>query len=471
MLFHSPLFLFWFLPVALAVYYLCPARLKNAALLVSGLFFYAWGDLMHVPLLLGAVALGYAGGRLLERAKDKKRLCRLLLALLCAALGGLLFVCRYLGPLLSFANTAFGLQLPLPGGTAPLGVGVYTLLTVAYAVQVYRGTCPAEKNILRYGAYITLFPLAIAGPLLPYGRAAETLRTGKGRVSMADVDDGLQYFIFGLAQKLLLADNIGKLWTGIVGETAGGKPVLGGEGIGLSAVSAPLAWLAVLALALQVYYDFSGYCAMATGLLRMLGFEAIPNMDSPCAARSVTEFWCRWNITLFAWLKEYIYTPLAGAKNGLRALAALAAAVLLGALWYGGSGWLLLCGAWFLLFFMLEKLWLGRILQKGRVWPRLYTLAAVLAGFVLFAAARGGGPLPLLLHRLFVPQGGQSALYYARNYIVPLLLGLVCLTPLPGWLFGKIERLAPLRLLALLALLAASVAYMVGGAAPFVFPL
>lgn len=464
MLFTSMAFLFRFLPVALLLYYLCPAKCKNIALLAISLAFGFLHNFMFLPVALAMAVANWLCG--LALGKPAKRGRRLVLALAIFFNLGLLVFYKYGAALAGAANSLLGLALPAAEGIiAPLGLAVMALQATGYCVDIYRKTTPAEKNPLTFAAYLTLFAPLYAGPLTGYAALREPLHLGRGRATLAGIEKGIEAFILGLAAKVLLADGIGLLWTDVVGKYENGSLVYNGEGIGLQSISTPLAWLALAAFGLQLYFALAGYGLMAKGLGGMLGFTLPQNFSLPYCATSVTGFLQRWFISLTNWLTNYLYRPLAGTRGGLRPILALLAACLLGGLWYGASAGFALWGLYLFALLLAEKLFLGKWLQKGRVWPHIYTLLAVFVGWALFAGGNPGVAAPTLLAKLFIPQGGVGALYFARNYAVILLLGGLFCTPLPQKLYAKIQPHTALKTIVLALLFAGCVAYLVAGSA------
>lgn len=466
--FNSVLFLFRFLPAMLLLYYLCPAKLKNAALLLGSLVFCCWGEVRFLPVLAGAVLLVYLCALAINKLGTRPAWRRVFLAV--SVLGSLapLLYFQYSGSALVALNGLFGTSLPqAPAFLLPLGLSFFSLHSISYAMDVYRQETPAERNIIAFGAYAVMFPQFAAGPVVRYADIRSRLHAPKQRVSFALIEEGIADFIFGLAQKVLLADSIAPLWADIVGKTTGGS--LTAEGIGLQNASTPLVWLGLVAFGLQFYFNLAGYSRMAVGLGKMLGFSFPQNFNHPYAAASVTDFWNRWNSSVTSWFKDYIYRPLGGKKSTLPAqLGAMLVAWALTGLWYGVGINFLLWGLYFFVVLTLEKIWLLPRLKKGKIWPHFYTLLVVFVGWALFAAAPDGPGA--LLGSLFVPRGGAGALYFARNYFVPLLLGGVFCTPLPGKLYAKIQRSTVLRGILLAVLLVACIAYIAGGGSSlFVF--
>jgi alginate O-acetyltransferase complex protein AlgI len=347
--FTSYLFVFYFLPLVLAGYYLLPARSawRNGWLLVTSYIFYGWLNPWFVLIMMGITIVNYVFGRLIAApdASERKRRWSLAAAVV-LSLGSLCFF-KYF----TFAETnlnhllhAFGMDgVRVMEVILPIGISFYTLHALSYVVDVYRGTAPVARSLADFACYIALFPQSIAGPIIRYNAVAHDLtareHTG-GRFS-----SGVALFILGFSKKVLLANPMGT-----VADTAFGAQVL----------DAPTAWFGVLAYALQIYYDFCGYSDMAVGLGRMFGFEFMKNFDNPYHAESITDFWRRWHISLSTFLRDYLYHPLGGNRLGTaRTYANLATVMLLGGLWHGANWTFIAWGAWHGTLLIAER-WAGK---------------------------------------------------------------------------------------------------------------
>ena len=451
MVFNSVVFLFCFLPAALVLYYITPGRAKNAVLLVESLLFYCWTGTAFLPLVLCLVAFNYVWGLLLTKARKVGWILPLVAILVNL---GVLVYFKYANFLIETWNqiTHFGLSSLDIGDVLPLGISYYIFKIISYEVDVYTGKVEAEKNPITFACYVLFFPQLTVGPIVKYRDMASQLHQYTGRCNLLQIEHGIELFVFGLAKKVILADSIGALWTDIIGS----------DGVGLANVSTPLAWLGILAYSLQLYFDFAGYSEMSNGLAAMLGFDCAANFDLPYISGSITEFWRRWHISLSSWFRDYIYIPLGGNRKGkgrqlLNMLLVWAAT----GIWHGAS-WNFICwGLYYFVLLTIEKLFLLKHLQKGRVWPHLYTLFFVVLGWGIFTANQPGAPLGLLLQKLFTPQSGISAMYYLRNYGVLLVLGCLCSSALPRWLWQKISRCAPLKIIVFLLLALLCIAYVV----------
>ena len=449
MVFSSPLFLFFYLPAVLLVYYMTPLRWRNAVLLVFNLIFYGWGEPVYILIMFLSIAIDYTHGMLVERAKRRGRDGRARAAVCSSVLFNLalLFFFKY-WDFLAESLAAVGLDfMPRLGLSLPIGISFYTFQTMSYTIDVYRGDAPVQRSVISFGTFVTLFPQLIAGPIIQYKDLDAQL---DHRDHTAEkFASGVQVFVVGMAKKVLLANNLGMLWDAYKAVPAAGLTVLG-------------AWLGVAAFSLQIYFDFSGYSDMAIGLGRMLGFEFKPNFDYPYISRSITEFWRRWHISLGTWFREYVYIPLGGNRvsRGRLCFNLLVVWGLTG-IWHGASWNFIAWGLYYFVLLTIEKNFLLKYLKKGKVWPHIYTLFFVVLGWGIFTANQPGAPLGLLLQKLFVPQGGISPVYYLRNYGVLLVLGCVCSSALPHWLWEKISKNTVAKLLVFALLTALCVCYVV----------
>lgn len=435
MVFSSLLFLFRFLPLMLLAYFAAPRRGRNAVLFLGSLIFYAWGEPVYVLLMLFSTAVDYIHGRVIESAREagkEKRARRALVSSVIVNLT-LLGVFKYTDFLIGTCNGLLGLSLPLPGLPLPIGISFYTFQTMSYSIDIYRGQARAQKNPIDFGAYVTMFPQLIAGPIVRYRTVAEELQ---GRRETPQLfAGGISLFLAGLGKKVLLANNIGLLW-----DTIAALPA--------ARLTVATAWLGALAFGFQIYFDFSGYSDMARGLGQIFGFRFPLNFDYPYISQSITEFWRRWHISLGSWFREYVYIPLGGNRRGIRVqLRNIVIVWALTGIWHGASWNFLLWGLYFGLLLMAEKAfllkWLERCPKPGR---RLYTIVLVLISWVLFASVDGAaGPEYL---RVMLAGEGLSRLadgttwYLASDYGALLFLCALGATPLPKRLFDRLRQRA-----------------------------
>ena len=459
MLFSSIPFAFYFLPAVLALYFAVPFRFKNAVLLVFSLVFYAWGEPGYLLLMAVSILLGWLFGLLIGKYRGTAR-ARLFLVLSVAVSLGLLGWFKYADFAVNTLN-ALGLNLPLPHVALPIGISFYTFQILSYTIDVYRGDALPQRSLVDFGAYVSMFPQLIAGPIVRYSDVARQLKHRTHSLEKASL--GVRRLLIGLGKKVLIANQLGQL-TVLFRESR--QP------------SVLYVWVYAAAFALQIYFDFSGYSDMAIGLGKIFGFDLLENFNYPFISRSVSEFWRRWHMSLGGWFRDYLYIPLGGNRVSRPrwALNLLVVWSLTG-LWHGAAWNFVLWGLLFALLLALEKLWLGRLMEKLPGWlVRIPVLAVLLVSFVLFnadslsqalsdtAGMFGLGGLPLT---------SADTLYHLRSYGPLLLLAMVGATPLPRNAVRRLEgsRVLPwLEPVALCALLLAVTAFLVGGSFnPFLY--
>ncbi|NQX44659.1 MBOAT family protein [Paenibacillus tritici] len=421
MVFSSLIFVFLFLPVTLLIYYISPMRIRNAILLAASLIFYAWGEPVYIVLMIFSTVFDYVNGVLIERYRHRKVIAQGVLILSMTGSLGILGFFKYAGFVCDNINSLFNLHLQAADLPLPVGISFYTFQTMSYVIDVYRGKVSVQKNLISFGAYVTMFPQLVAGPIVKYEDIAEQLVNRQ--VTLDRFGEGAELFIRGLAKKVLLANNIGLLWTSVKGVPAGELSVLS-------------AWLGIIAFTFQIYFDFSGYSDMARGLGRMFGFEFMKNFDYPYISRSVTEFWRRWHISLGAWFREYIYIPLGGNRVGkLKQLRNLGVVWFITGLWHGASWNFIIWGLYFGLFVTIEKWFLLKQLQRFPAFvSHVYTLMIVIIGWVFFEFEH----LPVAMRFIGTMFGAGAhgfvdnrSLYDLSTNALLLLLLAVCATPYP----------------------------------------
>ncbi len=376
MVFSSLTFMFVFLPIVLILYYIVPKKFKNLFILISGLIFYAWGEPVYVLIMIVSTLIDYTAGLLIyrfDKSKTIKRIC-LIVSLLMNL--GLLGVFKYSGFIMQNIDIILGTSLYDPNHALPLPIGIsfFTFQSMSYTIDMYMGKIKVQKNPISFAAFVTLFPQIVAGPIVRYDDIARELddRT----VNLDCIYEGILKFITGVGKKVLIANNIGMLWTSV-------------KGLEASELSVLTAWLGILAFTLQIYFDFSGYSDMAIGLGKMMGFNFPQNFNYPYQSKSISEFWRRWHITLGAWFKSYVYFPLGGSRKGKgRTVFNLAVVWLLTGIWHGASWNFILWGVLYGLVIIIEKLFLGKVLEKiPDFFSWLYTIILVILGWVLFDTA------------------------------------------------------------------------------------
>ena len=427
MLFSSLEFIFLFLPITLFVYYITPKRLKNTVIFISGIVFYAFGEIRLLPIFLLTIAVDFAFGLIIEKSAQRKKFARALLILAVIFNLALLGYFKYF----DFIRESLLGMSPL-GILLPVGISFYTFQALSYVIDVYRGEVRATKNIINFGAYIALFPQLIAGPIVKYSDIERQL--AERSVSGTLMANGLRRFICGLAKKVILANGAGELF----------EYFCAGESY-LSAI------LVVFFFGMQIYFDFSGYSDMAIGLGKMLGFEFVENFNYPYISKSVSEFWRRWHISLSTFFKEYVYIPLGGSRKGkARLVLNLLIVWALTGIWHGAAWNFLLWGGYFGLILILEKFVIKKFTDKApRFLLHIYSLFFIFLGWLIFAsdgATLGENQGVNTFLRLFFINASSFAQEYelyifsgAIPFIFILILGS---TPLPKRIYSYITKRA-----------------------------
>ena len=432
MVFSSLEFIFVFLAAVLAIYYLVPFRLKNIVLLVFSLIFYGWGEPRYVFLMAGTIIVDYVCGYIIGVSREKKprRAKAALIAAIVINLAILGFFKYYDFFASSVSSAIPGLALPTVGLALPIGISFYTFQALSYVIDVYRRDASMQRNVAAFGTYVTLFPQLIAGPIVRYADVDDQLR--KREHSVALFGSGVRTFICGLAKKVLLANAAGAMWDSLSG--AATPTALG-------------SWLGIIFYTFQIYFDFSGYSDMAIGLGKMFGFRFRENFYYPYVSRTVTEFWRRWHISLSTWFREYVYIPLGGNRRGeARTYLNLLAVWALTGLWHGASWNFVLWGLYYYVLLVFEKAFFGRVLEKApRFVGHVYTLAAVVFGWLLFASDSAGMIGSYLSNMFTAPFADGAALWDLWRNVPFLIILCVASTPLPKRVFYKLREKAAFR--------------------------
>ncbi len=425
MLFSGIPFLFYFLPIVVAVYFLLPKGLKNGWLLISSLFFYGWGEPKYLLLMATSICLFFGCGIAIDRSKEKS-LKKFWLFVSAALSLSFLAIFKYADFFLQSFNALTGMSLPLLKLALPIGISFYTFQCLSYTIDVYRGNVQVQKSLVNFGAYVALFPQLIAGPIVRYVDIAAQLEHRTH--SWEDFQVGLRRFLIGLSKKVLIANQLGELAE--IFRASGEKSVL-------------FYWLYAIAFALHIYFDFSGYSDMAIGLGRVFGFRFMENFNYPYLSRSIAEFWRRWHISLGSWFRDYVYIPLGGnrVRKGRWVFNILVVWMLTG-LWHGAAWNFVLWGLVFAVFLLLEK-WIPQIAKLPDVIRRVYVLLVVVLSFVLFNADSLNQALSDI-GGLFgfsgAPLVTAESLYYLRSYFVLLVAAVIGATPLVRNLARKLEN-------------------------------
>jgi len=416
MLFSSIPFLYYFLAAVIILYFAVPFKIKNLVLLFSSLFFYAWGEVRYVILMIVVILFGYMFGLLVARSDTpKKRKVFVTLSVITCV--GILGYFKYADFFVANFNAATGLNVPLLKVALPIGISFYTFQVMSYVIDVYRGQAKVQYNPFTLATYVSMFPQLIAGPIVRYADVAEQLEHREHSVDKAAL--GIRRFVIGLSKKILIANALGELCE--VFKASGDKSVA-------------FYWLYAVAFTLHIYYDFSGYSDMAIGLGKIFGLDLLENFNYPYISKSITEFWRRWHMSLGTWFRDYVYIPLGGNRvSKPRWLFNILTVWFLTGFWHGASWNFIVWGLYFAVILMFEKLVLLPILEKSGPLKHVYVLFLVIISFVIFNAADmteafayiggmfGAGGVPLL---------SAEAIYYFSSNLVVLIIAVLGATPL-----------------------------------------
>lgn len=439
MVFSSIPFLFFFFVIFLITYYLVPKKIKNYVLLAFSLIFYAWGEPIYVFLLILSSYLGYYLTLKITKEKDKKKY--LIIAIIINIL--ILGFFKYVDFLIQIINYLLRVDIAKLNLSLPIGISFFTFQIMSYIIDVYRDEVKAEKNFFDFLTYVSMFPQLIAGPIVRYETITSELHNRK--VTFNSFSNGLIRFMRGLFKKVLLANNIGLLFTTITSL----EPEL---------MSTGLAILGVISFTLQIYFDFSGYSDMAIGMGKMLGFTYLENFNYPYIATSITDFWHRWHISLSTWFKDYLYIPLGGNRCGvLKNIRNILIVWMLTGLWHGASLNFVLWGLYYGIFLILEKFFLKKLIDRLPIYLRhIYTLIIVMFGWILFAITDFnalGSYLKVLFNIGNVDFVNKAFFYYFKNYFVILALGIIFSLPISTKVKDLIKKIKHPKLISVLIIL------------------
>ncbi|MBX7382558.1 Putative alginate biosynthesis protein AlgI [Clostridium chauvoei JF4335] len=396
MVFSSIVFIFRFLPFAIISYFLTPKKFKNFCIIILSLLFYSFGEPKYFPIIIISTLIDFLVSNLIEKNRENKRLCRFMLIISLVFNLGILFFFKYIDFFIENLNIIFNTSISKMYLTLPLGISFYTFQTLSYSIDVYKGKVKAEKNIIDFAAFVALFPQLIAGPIVKYTDINKQLK--RRNTTLEKFEEGIEYFIVGLAKKVLIANNIGMLWDEV-------------NLLGFNNISTPLAWISIIAFLFQLYFDFSGYSHMAIGLGKMMGFDFPNNFNYPFISRSIKEFWERWHITLGSCFKEYVYIPLGGNRvSKKRRYFNLLIVWVLTGLWHGAEYNFIIWGILFFILISIEKAGFIKFLDKHIIISHIYVIFFLIIGFSIFAISDLSN-LTLFLKRLFVFKGGIDYIY------------------------------------------------------------
>ncbi len=417
MVFSSITFLFYFLPIVLGVYYIVPKKLKNYILLIASLIFYFWGEPKYILLMIFSIISTYIFGILISKSKSKKA-SKVFLTLSIIISIGLLIYFKYINFIIENINLWLSRKIDFIYVALPIGISFYTFQMISYLIDVYRKDAKVQKNIFKLAMYISLFPQLIAGPIVRYTTIEEQLENRKHTIQKFSL--GVRRFIIGLSKKVLIANVLGELCNAFLG--ANESSVL-------------FYWLYAISVMLQIYFDFSGYSDMAIGLGKMFGFDFLENFNYPYIANSITDFWRRWHISLSSWFRDYVYIPLGGNRvSKIKWLRNIMIVWLLTGFWHGAAWNFILWGIYFGIFLIIEKLFLGKYLEKiPKVFSHLYVLLLVMISFLIF----NGDGVNQIMQNIGglvgigkIPLATPESIYYFKSYLLIIVVAVISATPI-----------------------------------------
>lgn len=471
MVFSSIVFLGYFLPIVIASYYLAPCKLKNIILLVSSLFFYAWGEPVYVFLMLFSIGINYLFGIginniTINKKKRYKQSAKLLLIFAVVINIGLLGFFKYGDFLINNINNLLSSNISNFNLPLPIGISFYTFQTLSYLIDLYKGEVKLQRNLINFGMYVALFPQLIAGPIVRICDVEVSLIHREKDIHK--FAQGINKFVIGLAKKVLIANNIGIIWDFVMSED-------------LSQISIVTAWVGIFAFTMQIYFDFSGYSDMAIGLGKMFGFDFPENFNYPYTSKSITEFWRRWHISLSIWFKEYVYIPLGGNQKGLkRQIINIFIVWILTGLWHGASWNFVVWGLYFGIILMLEKMFLKTYLEKApAVVAHTYSMILIMLSWVIFATIDFSICWTYIQRLLGIGVVGivdQNAMYLLSSNLTLIFIAIFGATEKPKYFWNRFsERIGVIpsvliKNIGLIFLLVISIAFVVASSYnPFLY--
>ena len=423
MLFTSISFLYYFLPIVIALYFILPKKARNVVLFIASLVFYYYGEPKYIYLMIGEILVAYIGALLIDKYKKKS-----IFITTVAIHIGLLCIFKYTDFMISNVNGIFKTSIPLLRIALPIGISFYTFQILSYVIDVYNGKVKVQKNIIKLATYVSLFPQLVAGPIVRYQTVEKEL---DDRVhSFNNFAYGIRRFSIGLAKKVLIANALGELCT---------------KAFALNEKTIIFFWIFGISYMLQLYFDFSAYSDMAIGLGRIFGFHFPENFNYPYISKSITEFWRRWHISLSTWFKDYVYIPLGGNRNGkYKQIRNILIVWLLTGIWHGANWTFLIWGLLFGIILIIEKLWLNKFMEKLPSFiRRIYVLFIVMILFIIFNSDNMQVALTSI-KGLFGMNGevfiNNYTLHYLKSYLPVLIIALLGSTPLIKILIDKLRK-------------------------------
>lgn len=459
MVFSSSTFLILFMPVTVILYYLLGSvtkniNVKNVILLIASLVFYAWGEPVYIILMIISILFNFVIGKDIDHARETgneamaKRKFILSIVFNIAVLGFF----KYFGFLVDNVNALFHSQIRVPQLALPIGISFYTFQIMSYVIDLYRGKVKVQNNIFAFALYISLFPQLIAGPIVRYTDIENQLQHRKE--SLNKFAEGITRFTVGLGKKLILANTLGAVYSGI-------------QELEIEQTSLLTAWIGIICYTLQIYFDFSGYSDMAIGLGRMFGFKFVENFNYPYIADSVTDFWRRWHISLSTWFREYVYIPLGGNRcKTPRVIFNLMVVWLLTGLWHGAAWNFIMWGVYYGILLILEKYVFGSLIEKMPAALRhILTMVIVMLGWVFFSAPTLTDAVNYI-GAMFGTGGGfvdsQAAYLLSSNWL-PIIIGIFCATPVYKKVAERLpdKTVSKMRVIAIPLLLVVCIIFMI----------
>ncbi len=426
MVFSSITFMYYFLPILLLIYFIVPSKYKNLVLFIFSMLFYFYGEPTYIWVLLLSCFVNYLGGLIIGKNKENKKLVNLIFIGTVIFDVGLLFYFKYTDFFISNINNIIGSDIGLMHIVMPIGISFFTFQTMSYVIDVYTGKVEYNKSFLDFSTYVALFPQLVAGPIVRYSDIDEELKERKHSFEL--FSQGISRFIIGLGKKVLLAN--------VLGEACGLLD-------GMDSVTVLSSWISAVFYTLQIYFDFSGYSDMAIGLGLMFGFKFLENFNYPYIAKSITDFWRRWHISLSSWLRDYVYIPLGGNRVGqVKWIRNIFVVWFLTGFWHGAAWNFIFWGLYFAVILLIEKKFLLKFLEKYKVFRYFYTMFLVIISFVIF---NNNSLTEVLvdLKNMFFMNGldfvNKETLYYFKSYFIIFIIGIISATPLVKYLVNKIN--------------------------------
>ena len=423
MLFTSISFLYYFLPIVIIAYFAVPKKAKNFILFAASMLFYFYGEPKYIFLMLAEIVIAHIGAITIEKYKKKSILIKVM-----AIHIGLLIFFKYTDFIITNVNNIFNMKIELLQLALPIGISFYTFQILSYEIDVFRGTVKAQKNLLNLATYVSLFPQLIAGPIVRYETIEKELTDRKH--SFENFEYGARRFTIGFAKKVLIANILGEICNKFTATDE--KTVV-------------LYWMFAISYMLQIYFDFSAYSDMAIGLGRIFGFHFLENFNYPYISKSITEFWRRWHISLGTWFKDYVYIPLGGSREGkIKLVRNLLIVWFLTGFWHGASWNFIIWGLMFGIILIIEKLWLGKYIEKmPNIIRRIYVLFIVMISFIIFNA----NTMKIALNNIAGLFGANSisfindyTIYYLKSYFITIVIGIIGATPLIKNIIEKLKE-------------------------------